>query len=77
MALSPCNLNKAVENSSTNALMGIYLYAMFSHQLAFFFFFLRLYLRHMEVPGLGVELELQLQAYTIATAMWDLNHPIV
>ena len=25
----------------------------------------------MEVPRLGFELELQLQAYAIATAMWD------
>ena len=28
----------------------------------------------MEVPRLGVELELQLLAYTTATAMWDLSH---
>ena len=28
----------------------------------------------MEVPGLGLELELQLPAYTTATATWDLNH---
>ena len=27
--------------------------------------------RHMEVPGLGVELELQLPAYTTATATLD------
>ena len=27
----------------------------------------------MEVPRLGVELELQLAAYTTATAMWDLS----
>ena len=26
---------------------------------------------HMEVPRLGVELELQLPAYTTATATWD------
>jgi len=38
---------------------------------SFFFFFSGLRLRHMEVPGLGVELELQLPAYTTATAMWD------
>ena len=30
--------------------------------------------RHMEVPRLRVELELQLMAYTIATAAWDLSH---
>ena len=28
----------------------------------------------MEVPRLGVELELQLPAYTTATAMWHVNH---
>ena len=33
-----------------------------------FFVFLGLHLRHMEVPRLGVELQLQLPAYTIATA---------
>ena len=27
----------------------------------------------MEVPRLGVESELQLQVYTIATATWDLQ----
>ena len=33
-----------------------------------FFGFLGSYLRHMEVPRLGVKLELQLPAYTTATA---------
>ena len=28
----------------------------------------------MELPRLGVELELQLLAYTTAIAMWDLSH---
>ena len=28
-------------------------------------------MRHMEVPRLGVELELQLLAYATATATWD------
>ena len=35
------------------------------------FFFLKLHLWHMEVPRLGVELELQLQAYTRATSTED------
>ena len=39
----------------------------------FFFCFLGLYLRHMEIPRLGVESELQLPACTTATAMWDPN----
>ena len=36
--------------------------------------FLGLYLRHMEVPRLGVELELQLLAYATVTVMTDLSH---
>ena len=28
----------------------------------------------MEVPTLGIKLELQLRAYTTATATWDLSH---
>ena len=39
---------------------------LFSLFLPFFFFFLGLHLRHMEVTRLGVELELQLLAYTTA-----------
>ena len=31
------------------------------------------HLQHMEVSRVGVELELQLPAYTIATATWDLS----
>ena len=38
------------------------------------FFFLRLYLQHMEVPRLEIESELQLPAYTTATATLDLSH---
>ena len=42
----------------------------------FFFFFCSLgsYLWHMEVPRLGVKSELQVPAYTTATAMPDLSH---
>ena len=40
----------------------------------FYFFFLQPYLQPIEVPRLGVELELQLPAYTTATAMPDLSH---
>ena len=39
----------------------------------FFFVFVGPHLRHMEVPRLGVELELQLLAYATATAMPDLS----
>ena len=38
-----------------------------------FFFFLGPHLRHVEVPRLGVQLDLQLQATTTATAMPDLS----
>ena len=40
----------------------------------FFFVFLGLYPWHTEVPRLEVESELQLPAYTIATATRDLSH---
>ena len=44
----------------------------------FFFFFLGLHPRHMEVPRFGVKLELDLPAYTTATkdpsCMCDLHH---
>ena len=36
-----------------------------------YFLFLGLQVQHMEVPRLGVELELQLLVYTTATAMQD------
>ena len=38
------------------------------------YFFLKLPVKHMEVPVLGVELKLQQQAYTIATVTWDPSH---
>ena len=37
----------------------------------FVFFFIGPHLQHMEIPRLGVESELQLLAYTTATAMQD------
>ena len=43
-------------------------------KLTFFFSFFQMStLQHVEVPGLGVESELQLQACTTATATWDLS----
>ena len=42
--------------------------------LFFLLFFLGPYLQHMEVPRLGVELELQLPVYTTATATLDPSH---
>ena len=43
----------------------------FSFFVFFFFFLLGLHLRHMEVPWLGVQSELWVPAYAIATAMGD------
>ena len=40
----------------------------------FIFVFLGPHQRHMEVPKLRGESELQLLAYTTATAMWDPSH---
>ena len=39
----------------------------------YYFFFLWPHLQDMEVPGLGVESELQLQAYAIGTTIPDLS----
>ena len=52
-------------------------YSLHSHPFFFFFpFFCVLWLnpRHVEVPRIGVESELQLQAYTTATATPDPSH---
>ena len=40
-------------------------------KMAFLFVFLGLHPQHMEVPRLGVKLELELPAYTTATASPD------
>ena len=40
----------------------------------FFFFFLQVHLQHMDVSRLRVKSEMQLLAYTTATATRDLNH---
>ena len=54
------------------------IYLFFLTWIFFFFFwsfvFLGPYPWHMEVPRLGVKLELRLPAYTTATATWDLSH---
>ena len=43
-------------------------------EIHFFPFFLQQYLWHMEVPRLGAESELQLQAYATPTALPDPSH---
>ena len=59
-------LSNASSYTSHNAFLLCDLFLMFMKVLerAIFFFFLGLHPRHMEVSRLGVELELQLQAYT-------------
>ena len=55
---------------------GLFLFSHFHRtcsRLQNFFFFLGPHLSYMEVPRLGVELELQLLAYTTATATLDLS----
>ena len=46
-------------------------YSAFKRKTILFFFLLWLHLQHVEVPVLGVKLELQLLAYTIGIVMPD------
>ena len=57
------NNQRSVQKKSRNKEPAFYLFI--------FFVFLGPHLRHMEVPGLGVQSELQLPAYTAATATRD------
>ena len=57
---------------SCNSLLKEY-NVVFWGGLFVYFCFLGPHLQHMEVPRLGVELELQLLAYTTATATLDLR----
>ena len=52
----------------------VYLLSYLFIYLFLSFVFLGLYLRHMELPRLGVESELQPPAYITATATWNLSH---
>ena len=52
--------------------ISIYIYSLLN-KCCNFFFFLGLYLWHMEIPRLQVQSELQLLAYNTATAMQDLS----
>ena len=79
--------NMACLDHHSNKLLNVLLLLMQIHpvwichdtarsRLLFFFFFLQLYLWHMEVPWLVVESKLQLLAYstTTATAMQESSH---
>ena len=48
----------------------------FTYLFIYLFAFLGLHVWHMEVPRLGVESDLQLPAYTTATAMQDPSHVV-
>ena len=50
---------------------GLFIYLFIYLFICFWFGFLGPHLRHMDVPRLGVELELQLPACTTATATPD------
>ena len=50
---------------------GVFLFAYLFCLFVFALCFLGPHLQHMEVPGLGAELELQLLADTTAAAMWN------
>ena len=68
-SLKLCRKQK-VELHTTNFYSCYFFIQLFGF-FGFFFVFLGL---HMEVPRLGVELEMQLLAYATATATWDLSH---
>ena len=56
--------------ASGSVFLGLYMYTWY---YSTFFFFLGPHMRHMEVPGLGVELELPLQPTPQLRAMLCLN----
>ena len=49
-------------------------FILFYFILFYFILFLEPHRRHMEIPRLGVKSELELPAYTTATAMWGRSH---
>ena len=54
-----------------HTLLSLFLFPSFFIHLFIYFVFLGPHLWRVEVPRLGVQLELQLPACTTATAMWD------
>ena len=66
---------RAIRNSCLQFLPFHLAFFLFFFFFVFLFFcFLGLHWRHMEVPRLGVQSELQLLTYTTATARPDLSH---
>ena len=66
-----CRLKEASQSSRLSQTSVTFSLSPFTHIQ---FVFLGLHLWHMAVPRWGVESELQLRAYTSATAKWDLSH---
>ena len=69
--------SELIYKSSTLKWLTTQIYFRFSipTSLTFYFFgFLGPHLWHMDIPSLGIELELQLPAYSTATATPDLSH---
>jgi len=59
--------HKEDDVSENTHFLALKLFGIFYLFIALIFVFLGLHMRHMEVPRLGVELKLQLQAYTSHT----------
>ena len=55
----------------TERKFGVFFVVVVAFFFFFFLVFLGPYLWPLEVPKLGVKMELQLPAYTTATATWD------
>ena len=69
-----CRLNFTSSNTYLNCIFFLLFRAMVFLSFLFVCLLFGLHLRHMEVPRLGVESELQLPAYTTATASQVLSH---
>ena len=64
------NISQVLEKKRNNCFVGMYIFPPFYYEHIFFcLFFLGPHLWCMKIPRLGIELELQLQAY--ATAVWS------
>ena len=77
--LHPCRVRPLVDASRTashicSASRVALHFFVFSFFFPFLFSFLWLHPQHIEVPRLGVALELHLLAFAMATATWDLGH---
>ena len=71
-----CPQNSELENDSLSFSFSLSLFFVFFVCLFVCFCSLGPYLRHIEVPRLGIESELQLLVYTTATATQDPSHDL-